>query len=74
MAGELQKGEKETNSGGARDEGKEEVGGRRKPERKKKEGKIPYKNTYGVCIVFNFLCSIIITGCSNLDSFNCDDI
>jgi len=41
---------------------------------KKKEGKIPYKNTYGVCIVFNFLCSIIITGCSNLDSFNCDDI
>ena len=35
MAGELQRGEKETNSGGARDEGKEEVGGRRK-ERKKK--------------------------------------
>lgn len=23
--------------------------------------KIPYKNTYGVCIVFNFLCLVIIS-------------
>lgn len=33
VAGELQRGEKETNSGGTRDEGKEEVGGRGKPKK-----------------------------------------